>query len=171
MGAYHPTQFDGGAGRWCRKAIMMTSSNGNIFRVTGPLSGEFSGQSPVTSEFPPQRPVTRNFDVFFDLHLNKRLSKLSRRWWSETPSRPLWRHCNDLSGYKHVWCMPVSLYTYITKIMLTVRALLCVVLVRYGSLLPLTEQRFILVSAVYQFTITGQSCKHPTYILIKRCQF
>ena len=31
----------------------MTSSNGNIFRVTGPLCGEF----------PSQRPVTRGFDV------------------------------------------------------------------------------------------------------------
>ena len=35
------------------------------------------GNSPVTGEFPAQRPVTRSFDVFFDLHLNKRLSKLS----------------------------------------------------------------------------------------------
>ena len=34
-----------------------------------------AGNSPVTGEFPSQRPVTRNFDVFFDLHLNKRLSK------------------------------------------------------------------------------------------------
>ena len=40
---------------------MMTSSNRNIFRVTG--------------EFPAQRPVTRSFDVFFDLRLSKRLSK------------------------------------------------------------------------------------------------
>ena len=39
---------------------MMTSSNRNIFRVTGPLCGDFTGQ----------RPVTRSFDVFFDLHLN-----------------------------------------------------------------------------------------------------
>ena len=31
--------------------------------------------SPVPGEFPAQRPVTRGFDVFFDLHLNKRLSK------------------------------------------------------------------------------------------------
>ena len=45
--------------------IMMTSSNGNIFRVTGPLCGEFTGPG----EFPTQRPVTRNFDVFFDLRL------------------------------------------------------------------------------------------------------
>ena len=30
---------------------------------------------PVTGEFPSQRPVTRSFDVFFDLHLKKRLNK------------------------------------------------------------------------------------------------
>ena len=52
---------------------MMTSSNGNIFRVTGPLCGEFTGPG----EFPTQRPVTRSFDVFFDLRLNKRLNKQS----------------------------------------------------------------------------------------------
>ena len=33
------------------------------------------GNSPVTGEFPSQRPVTLGFDVFFDLRLNKRLSK------------------------------------------------------------------------------------------------
>ena len=49
--------------------LMMTSSNGNIFRVTGPLCGN----SPVSGEFPSQRPVTRSFDVFFDL--NEQLSK------------------------------------------------------------------------------------------------
>ena len=45
--------------------IMMTSSNGNIFRVTGLLCGEFTGPG----EFLAQRPVTRSFDVFFDLRL------------------------------------------------------------------------------------------------------
>ena len=33
------------------------------------------GNSPVTGEFPAQRPVTQGFDIFFDLRLNKRLSK------------------------------------------------------------------------------------------------
>ena len=33
------------------------------------------GDSLVTGEFPTQRPMTRSFDVFFDLHLNKRLRK------------------------------------------------------------------------------------------------
>ena len=45
---------------------MMSSSNGNIFRVTGHLCGEFTGPG----ELPAQRPVTRSFDVFFDLSLN-----------------------------------------------------------------------------------------------------
>ena len=38
--------------------------------------------------------MTRSFDVFFDLRLNKLLSKQWWGWWFETPSRPLWRHCN-----------------------------------------------------------------------------
>ena len=36
-----------------------------------------AGNSPVPGEFPTQRPVTRSFDVYFDLRLNKRLSKQS----------------------------------------------------------------------------------------------
>ena len=55
--------------------LMMKSLNGNIFRVTGHL-------------FHTQMPVTQSFDVFFDLRLNKRLSKQSRGWWFETLSRP-----------------------------------------------------------------------------------
>ena len=51
-----------------------------------------AGNSLVTGEFPTQRPVTRSFDVFFDLRLNKRLSKQWWGWWFETLSRPLWRH-------------------------------------------------------------------------------
>ena len=53
-----------------------------------------AGNSTVTGEFPANMPATRSFDVFFDLRLHKRLSKQSWGWWFETPSRPLWRHCN-----------------------------------------------------------------------------
>ena len=53
--------------------------------------------SPVTGEFPSQRPVTRGFDIFFDLRLNKRLSKQSLGWWFETPSCSFWYHCNVMS--------------------------------------------------------------------------
>ena len=35
------------------------------------------GNSPVPGELPSQRPETRSFDVFFDLRLNKWLSKQS----------------------------------------------------------------------------------------------
>ena len=45
---------------------MMTSSNGNIFRVTGPLCGAFTGFRWIP---PAQRPVTWSFDVFFDPRL------------------------------------------------------------------------------------------------------
>ena len=141
----------------------MTSSNGNIFCVTGHLCGEFTGprwihyddvimravvsqitsltivystvysgadqrkhqssaslafvpgihRGPVNSPhkgpltrkmfpfddvimFPAQRPVTRSFNVFFDLRLNKRLSKQSWGWWFQTLSGPLWPHCNEM---------------------------------------------------------------------------
>ena len=79
----------------CAMRIMMTSSNGNIFRVTGPFCGEFTGPG----EFPAQRPVTRSFDVFY-FPLNKRLSTQWWGWWFETPSRSLWRHCNDMFVFR-----------------------------------------------------------------------
>ena len=74
------------------------------------------GSSPFTGEIPTQRPVTRSSDVFFDLRLNKRLSK--QLGWFETPSRPLWRHRNVpqilvsachakfWSLVRHIWLPP-----------------------------------------------------------------
>ena len=56
-----------------------------------------AGNSSVSGEFPSQRLVTRSFDIFYDLHLNKRLSKQSRRRWFEMLSRSLWRHSNDIA--------------------------------------------------------------------------
>ena len=56
--------------------FMMTSSNGNIFRVTGHLCGEVT----APGEFLAQRPVIRSFDVFLDLRLDLRLSKQSRSY-------------------------------------------------------------------------------------------
>ena len=95
---------------------MMTSSNGNIFRVTGLLRGEFTGPG----EFPAQRPVTRSFDVFFDLRTNKRLGKQWWGWWFETPSNPLWRHCNkiryhDISFGEFARCCepPTQVYRFV----------------------------------------------------------
>ena len=73
-----------------------------------------AGNSPVTGEFPAQRPVTRSFDIFCDLRLNKRLSKQSWGWWPETPSRPLWRHCNGIREMDHL-ATPVTDNTTTTK--------------------------------------------------------
>ena len=68
---------------------MMTSSNGSIFRVTGSLCGEFTGHRWI--------PRTKASDAglwcFFDLRLNKPLSKQSWGWWFEKLSHSLWRHC------------------------------------------------------------------------------
>ena len=68
--------------------VIMTSSNENIFRVTGPLCGEFTG------EFPRKKDSDAELWFYFDLRLNKRLNKQSRRRWFETSSRSLWRCCN-----------------------------------------------------------------------------
>ena len=66
---------------------MMTSSNGKIFRVTGHLCGEYS----------PHKGQWRWALMFsFYIRLNKRLSKQSKRRWSETPPCPLWRQCNAI---------------------------------------------------------------------------
>ena len=83
--------------------FMMTSSNANISCVTGPFCGEFTGPG----EFPTQRPVTRSFDVFFELRLNKRLSKQPWCWWFETPLWSLWRQCNV---YTEAYCTIIGIW-------------------------------------------------------------
>ena len=54
---------------WC--IIMMTSSNGNIFRVTDHLCGEFTGHRWISRT----KASDAELYVFFDLCLNKRFSK------------------------------------------------------------------------------------------------
>ena len=71
--------------------IMMTSSNENIFLVTGPLCGVFTGHRWMLCT----KASDAEFWYFFNLCLNKRLSKQSSGWCSETPPRTLWHHCND----------------------------------------------------------------------------
>ena len=99
---------------WLRFLIlesMMTSSNGNIFRVTGPLCGEFTSPG----EFPSQRPVTRSFDVFFDQRTYKRLSKQPWDWWFETQSWSLWRQCNGKAVCQIIWIViTFDRYNHIT---------------------------------------------------------
>ena len=108
---------------WCHSALLMTcccyvhlmhshgkmSEGIQINRVTwwhhqmetfSVLLALCAGNSPVTGEFPSQRPVKWSFDVFFNLRLNKRLSKPSWGWWFETSSRSLWRHTNEIGSFK-----------------------------------------------------------------------
>ena len=68
------------------------------------------GNSPVIGEFSAQRPVTRSFDVFFDQHQNKWLSKQSWGWWFKTPSCPSWRHYNGHTS--HIASQCISCKTY-----------------------------------------------------------
>ena len=72
--------------------FMITSSNGNIFRVTGPLCGEFTGDRWI--------PLTKASDA--QLWWANGLNKQSRRWWFETLSCSLWHHCN-VEFTRH-WC-------------------------------------------------------------------
>ena len=111
------------------KMHMMTSSNGNIFRVTGPLCGEFTGPG----EFPTQRPVTRSFDVFFDLRLNKRSRKQPWGWWFETLSSSLWRHCK--CRCKTAWPFLSHVLFNIPHISFAKNVLLCIIM--HGKTYPL----------------------------------
>ena len=61
-----------------------------------------NSQGPVNS--PHKGPVTRSFDVFFDLRLNKRLSKQPWGWWFKTPSWSLWRQCNAIGQHSSLQC-------------------------------------------------------------------
>ena len=84
-----------------------------------------AGNSPVTGEFPSQRPVTRSFDIFFNLRLNKRLSKQSWGWWFDTPSCPLWCHCNEVWSENNEvgepWHTPtMSIMTTIPKLLFVI---------------------------------------------------
>ena len=64
------------------KQHIITSSNGNILRVTGQLCREFTSHRWI--------PHTKASDAkpYFDLLLNKLLSKQASGWWFGTPSRP-----------------------------------------------------------------------------------
>ena len=87
------------------------------------LLASCAGNSPVPGEFPAQRPGTRGFDVFFDLHLTKRLSKQWWGWWFVTPLCSLWRHRNDniwnstSFEQKLCWCFTQNLDSLLSWIL------------------------------------------------------
>ena len=73
----HRKLSDSGSCRWC-----LDHSNCTCWRhqmeTFSALLALCVGNSPVTGEFPWQMPATQSFDIFFDLRLNKRLSKKSK---------------------------------------------------------------------------------------------
>ena len=91
--------------RWNRNiaGYMMTSSNGNIFRVTGLLCGEFAGHRWIP------RTKASNAELWCFLWAVPELTdeQIIVNWWFGTPSRSLWRHCNELYQYDSCLC-PVS---------------------------------------------------------------
>ena len=70
--------------------FMMTSSNGNIFRVTGHLCGEFTGHRWISRT----KASDAELWCFLWSAPEYMLNKQCWSWWFETPSSPLWRHCN-----------------------------------------------------------------------------
>ena len=90
---YHDCLWSGGSRSHC---ITWWRHQMDIFFT---LLALCEGNSPVNGELPAQWSVTRSFEAFFHLRLNKRLSKQWWGWWSETPSRSLWRHCNEQPWY------------------------------------------------------------------------
>ena len=106
----HPTVLQLNVNTWWRHQLETFSA----------LLALCAGNSPVTGEFPAQRPVTRSFDVFFDLSMNKWLSKQSWGWWSETPSRPSWHHCNERVAYE-LGCCAIFMAHPITLVLVTGR--------------------------------------------------
>ena len=83
----------------------IASSNGNIFRVTGPFVQGIH-RSPVNSPHKGQWRGALMFSLVC-VWINE-LSKQWWGWWFETPSRPLWRRCNvhektPWSSFTHTW--------------------------------------------------------------------
>ena len=83
-------------------SIMTTSSNGNIFCVTGPLWGKSTSHQ--------CNPLTKASDAelwyFLWFVPEQQLGKQSKRRRFETPSGSLWRPCNDedvLYAIDHLW--------------------------------------------------------------------
>ena len=83
-------------GHWSNSGAYHTDDSRWLYQMKtlSALLAICAGNSLVTGEFPTQRPVKLSFDVFFDLRLNKWLSKQPWGWWFEMPSCPLWRQCN-----------------------------------------------------------------------------
>ena len=90
---------------------MMTSLNGNVFRVTGPLCGKYTGLRWIH--------LTKVSDAqlwCFLWFAPKRLSIQSRLRWFETPSHSLWRQLYTNNMVFDGNCMPMITLHYINML-------------------------------------------------------
>ena len=83
---FHADEYSG----W----TMMTSSKGNIFRVTGHLCREFASHQWI----PRSKASDADLWCFLWSVPDKPVSKQSYGWWFDMPLRSLWRNCNDSSA-------------------------------------------------------------------------
>ena len=96
--------------------FLMTSSNDNMFRVTGPWWGESTSHR----WFPFTKASDAELWYFLLSAPEERLSKQSRPRRFETPSRSLWRYCNTIvdrvitwwQGTKATRCHIVTFYSW-----------------------------------------------------------
>ena len=82
-----------------RAYSMMTSSNGNIFLLTGHLCGEVTGHRWILHTKANDAEMFSLICVWMNGWVNQ-----SWGWWFETPSRPLWRHSNVIPRHYQVPC-------------------------------------------------------------------
>ena len=114
---------------WEQPIRMMTSSNGNIFRVTGACWGEFTGDRWI----PLTKPVTRSFDIFFDPRLSG--------WANHRDVDNLRRHC----PYHDVNVMEINIQKF-SKMILLVRVFIhqaCSAVYSYARCLIILSNHFI----------------------------
>ena len=125
----------------------MTSTNRNIFSVTGPFCREFTGHRWI-------RLTTRSFDIFFDLRLNKCLSirhagdlRRHRAHYDVTemnPSTPLMQSDDDtyywpLENYPELWWITCSAnYVFLIYVI----HLLCIASTNYEGYSPAKKKQY-----------------------------
>ena len=127
----------------------------------------------LLGRFPSQRPVTQSFGVFFNLCLNKRLSKQSWGLWYETPSHSLWRHYNVGGVFRDVIFWP-RFHTLSSQWYMQDRVVLHHVLtnpccIRYGiNSIPSEEDKTIIhsVFSYMQFLWSYSLWCKPLYTVI-----
>ena len=82
------------------------------------------GNSPVPDEFPSQRPVTRNFDVVFDLRLNRDAGDLRRQRAHYDVTVTIWTISN-LSVFHLKRKMLSSMFISVVVLLSFYRLILC----------------------------------------------